>query len=157
MQKHFSVMLCRNIHCTSQTVNFFRACKKFIQSNFTFTLFIRQNEISSQSCIQNPVEHLRWSFFEKIVNGFQKLTIFAESSIVDVGLGCEYASGSLAFMNSLKLTLIKIVEVYMNIHHQFGISRQVGLFFQQHIHYNITIKVKIKFLNDVMTERTKKS
>ena len=43
-------------------------------------------------CIQNQVEHLRWSFITKIVNGFQPLTIFTKSSIVDVRLGFKYAS-----------------------------------------------------------------
>ena len=41
--------------------------------------------------IQNPVEHLRWSFFVKIVTGFQALTTFAKSSMLDVRLGSEYA------------------------------------------------------------------
>ena len=31
-----------------------------------------------QGCIENTVEHVRWSFFAKIVNNFQPLTIFAE-------------------------------------------------------------------------------
>ena len=45
-----------------------------------------------QRRIQNPVEHVRWSFFAKIVNSFQPLTIFVKSSILDVRLGFEYAS-----------------------------------------------------------------
>ena len=44
--------------------------------------------------IQNPVEHLRWSAFAKIINGQKLLTIFAKSSIVDVQLGLKYASRS---------------------------------------------------------------
>ena len=35
-----------------------------------------------QRHIQNPAEHLRCSFFAKIVNGFQLLTIFAKSSAI---------------------------------------------------------------------------
>ena len=41
----------------------------------------------------NPFKHLRPSFLAKIVNGFQQFTILAEKSyIVDVRLGCKYAS-----------------------------------------------------------------
>ena len=36
--------------------------------------------------MQNPVNHLRWNFLQKIVNGFQPLIIFAKSSILDVRL-----------------------------------------------------------------------
>ena len=33
---------------------------------------------------QNPVKYVRYSFFVKIINGFQSLNIFAKSSILDV-------------------------------------------------------------------------
>ena len=46
----------------------------------------------SQRCIQNTVEHLRWSYLRKIVDSFLRLSIFAESSILAVRLGSEYAS-----------------------------------------------------------------
>ena len=42
--------------------------------------------------IQNPVEHLRWTFFIETVNSFQRLTIFAKNPIVTVRLGSKYAS-----------------------------------------------------------------
>ena len=35
---------------------------------------------------------LRRSFYEKLVNGFQLLTIFAKGTIFDFRLGSEYAS-----------------------------------------------------------------
>ena len=41
----------------------------------------------SQRLIQNPVGHLRWSLFAKIVNGFQLLTIFAKK------LHCRCSTG----------------------------------------------------------------
>lgn len=37
-----------------------------------------------QRRIYNPLEHLRWSFFMKIVYNFQPLTIFSKNSMVDV-------------------------------------------------------------------------
>ena len=49
----------------------------------------------SQKPIFNPVEHLRWRFFVKIVNSLKLLSIFAKkSSIVDVRPGSKYASVS---------------------------------------------------------------
>ena len=36
---------------------------------------------SPQKRIKNPVEHLRWSFYAKIVNGFQPLTILAKKAL----------------------------------------------------------------------------
>ena len=45
-------------------------------------------------------------FFAKIVNGFQLLTIFAKSSLLDVRLGSEYASDSYYF------ELINKSEIY---------------------------------------------
>ena len=35
-------------------------------------------QLQVQKCIYNPVKHLRYSFFESIVNGLQSLTIFAK-------------------------------------------------------------------------------
>ena len=32
----------------------------------------------------NPVKHIYWSFFVKIVSNFYPLTVFAKSSIIDV-------------------------------------------------------------------------
>ena len=44
--------------------------------------------------IKNQVEHLRWSFFVKIVNGFQPLTILAKKTIhCYAQLGSKYGSG----------------------------------------------------------------
>ena len=43
--------------------------------------------------IQNPVKHLGWSFFEKVVKGFQSLTALAKCSILYVKWGSEYTSG----------------------------------------------------------------
>ena len=49
----------------------------------------------SQKPIFNPVEHLHWRFFVKIVNSLKLLSIFAKkSSIVDVRPGSKYASVS---------------------------------------------------------------
>ena len=39
----------------------------------------------SRSHIQNSVKYQSWSFFATIGNGFQSLTIFARSSILDLG------------------------------------------------------------------------
>ena len=52
----------------------------------------------TQRRIQNPVKHLRWSFFVKIVNDWKPLTIFPKSSIVDGWLGSEYTSGTVVLM-----------------------------------------------------------
>ena len=41
--------------------------------------------------IYNPVEHLGWSCFTELVNGFQLLIIFAKKPIATVRLGSEYA------------------------------------------------------------------
>ena len=43
-----------------------------------------------QKCIQNSVEHLRWSFLRR--KCFQLLTIFIKGSTLDIRLGFEYAS-----------------------------------------------------------------
>ena len=48
--------------------------------------------IIKQRRTQNPVKHLRWSFFPKIGNGFQLLTIFAKSSSLDFRISSEYTS-----------------------------------------------------------------
>ena len=45
-----------------------------------------------QRCIQNLAKNITGAF-SKIVNGFQQLTISAESSILDVWQGSENASG----------------------------------------------------------------
>ena len=42
--------------------------------------------------IQDPFKHLRKSFFAKILQGFQLLTIFAKSSNLDVWQGSEYVT-----------------------------------------------------------------
>ena len=52
----------------------------------------------TQRRIQNPVKHLRWSFFVKIVNDWKPLTIFPKSSILDGWLGSEYTSGTVVLM-----------------------------------------------------------
>ena len=35
---------------------------------------------STEVYFQNPVEHLRWSFFEEIINSFQLLTVFTKKA-----------------------------------------------------------------------------
>ena len=42
-------------------------------------------------CLENRVKNFKMEFFAKIVNNFQSLTIFAKSSILDVGQSLEYA------------------------------------------------------------------
>ena len=42
-------------------------------------------------CIYNPVEHIRWSFFAKLV-ACSPLLFLQKSSIVDIRLSSEYAS-----------------------------------------------------------------
>ena len=44
--------------------------------------------------IQKLNKHLRRSFLQKYLNGFQPLTILAKNFILDVWLGSEYASRS---------------------------------------------------------------
>ena len=41
----------------------------------------------TQRPMQNPVEHLRWKRFAKIINGWKPLTIFAKRPILDVCMG----------------------------------------------------------------------
>ena len=48
----------------------------------------RSEELYSQPCQTSKMER-----FGKIVNRFQRLTIFTKRSILDVLQGCEYASG----------------------------------------------------------------
>ena len=45
-----------------------------------------------RSVFGNPFEHLRWSFFAKIVNSWKLSTIFAKNSIVDLRVGSKYTS-----------------------------------------------------------------
>ena len=59
--KHFDMMI--DLDCLMNGVKF---------SNFV------------QRRIPDPVKHLRWSFFVKIVNDIQQLTILGKSSILDV-------------------------------------------------------------------------
>ena len=53
--------------------------------NFIKKCYIQQRRV------QNPAKHLKWSILQT-VNSFQLLLIFSKSSILDVGLGCEYTS-----------------------------------------------------------------
>ena len=53
---------------------------KNVLRQFQINMMIRD----LQRLIQNPVKHLRWCFFGKIVNIFQLLTIFRERPILDV-------------------------------------------------------------------------
>ena len=74
-----------------------RICSKYFAHDCSLLLF-RAPKVASimeerQGRISNPVVHLRWSFFAKIVNGLKFLTIFPKNSIVYVGLGSKYASG----------------------------------------------------------------
>ena len=36
------------------------------------------NWLLLQRCIQDPVKHLRWSYFRNIINGFKQLTVFTK-------------------------------------------------------------------------------
>ena len=42
--------------------------------------------------IWNPVEHLQWRAFAKIINSQKPLTVSAKNSIMDIQLGPKYAS-----------------------------------------------------------------
>ena len=65
------------------------------------------------------VEHLRWSFFAKIVNSFQLLTIFAKNSILDVRLAPLIPASIYLFKanNFLPLTFFtrKLYHRYLNV------------------------------------------
>ena len=90
-------MLMRTI--TNSTNNHFEIVKTTCKHMKTFRLDIMLQPINvyppirnikhsrnriGQRRIQNPVKHLKWSVLQKIVNGFQLLTIFAKHSILDV-------------------------------------------------------------------------
>ena len=60
---------------------------------FTCNILLFAMHAVVTSCIQNPVKHLKWSFFAEIVKGFQPQSIFAETFILDIYLGFEYAFG----------------------------------------------------------------
>ena len=47
-------------------------------SDISFSLYYTLLHVSGY--LQKPVEHLCWSIFAKIVNGFELLTIFANKS-----------------------------------------------------------------------------
>ena len=46
----------------------------------------------NQDRIHNPLRNLRWSFLQKMVNGWKPLNTFATISVLDVWQGSEYAS-----------------------------------------------------------------
>ena len=46
----------------------------------------------NQNRIHNPVKNLRWSFLQKMINGWKPWNTFATISILDVWQGSEYAS-----------------------------------------------------------------
>ena len=78
---------------------FQKQCHTYFLTEFFLCLICRLGtrvssifQTLSQKLIFNPVKHLRWSFFAKIVNSLKALSIFAKSSIVDVRPGCKYAS-----------------------------------------------------------------
>ena len=56
-------------------------------TNFTWSNLVILN---LQKRIQNPIKHLRWNFWQKIVNNLQLLITFAKSSILDVWLTSAY-------------------------------------------------------------------
>ena len=58
----------------------------FKSQGFSFSLYCTFSGCL-QRRVQNLVEHLRWRFFTKILNGFKLLTFFAKSSIADVRVG----------------------------------------------------------------------
>ena len=51
-------------------------------------------EIVVSEAYSEPSQTSKIELFEKVVNGFQPLTIFEKSSILDVWQGSEYASGN---------------------------------------------------------------
>ena len=55
-------------------------------------LIIIEKPQDNKRRIQNTVKHLRWSFFAKINDCIQTLTIFTKHFILGVSQGCEYAS-----------------------------------------------------------------
>ena len=58
------------------------------------TSFLNERPELTETYIYNPVEHLRGSFFAKIVNGFQLLTNFAKRNLIeDFRLGSKYVFG----------------------------------------------------------------
>ena len=46
--------------------------------------------LNLQKRIQNPIKHLRWNFWQKIVSNLQLLITFAKSSMLDVWLTSAY-------------------------------------------------------------------
>ena len=44
--------------------------------------------------VLEPFQHVRWSIFAKIANGFYPFQIFAKSSILDIWHDSEYLSQS---------------------------------------------------------------
>ena len=59
----------------------------FVSSNFVLFRIIRTAEVYLE-----PIRTFTMELFAKIVKGFQLLTIFIKSSILDIRLGFEYAS-----------------------------------------------------------------
>ena len=55
---------------------------------FVIIIYVSQtSRFRARKRNQSPVKHLGWSFFEKVVKGFQALTAFAKCSILDVWWG----------------------------------------------------------------------
>ena len=54
---------------------------------------LQENNRKSSHAYSETCQTLKMKFFTKIVNGFQTLTIFAKSSIVNIWQGSEYVSG----------------------------------------------------------------
>ena len=57
----------------------------------------------AQSCIQNPVKHLRMELFTEIVNGLILLAIFAKNLILHVWEGSEHAFEALPYYPGIRL------------------------------------------------------
>ena len=54
--------------------------------------FLPSIDLRQAGAIQKPVKRLRCTFFPKIVNCFQPLSISTKSSILDIKQGSEYTS-----------------------------------------------------------------
>ena len=85
-----------------------------------------------QRRIQNPVKHLKWSVLQKIVNGFQLLTIFAKHSILDVWQGFKTVSViSSAPLTNQNITILSNNRNLTSYGHYIGMHRRWILIFYQ--------------------------
>ena len=80
---------------------FQKRCQTYFLAEYFFDLLYRLGtrvssifQALSQKPIFNPVEHLRCSFFAKIVHSLKLLSIFAKKLDCDIRTGSKYASVS---------------------------------------------------------------